>query len=117
MSKMRRAVGAHYGLSEWVAQLLTAVVMLVLLVYLVGAWLVIAPSNFSQLQQFVTTEYIRVPAMVFVLALIWHAWIGGKSVIIDYLSNDTIRLIKITGLACYLVACIIWAASIFWGTV
>ncbi len=113
---IRRAVGAHYGATEWAAQLLTAAVMVVCTDYLIIAWIVVGPDSHAELAAFVRSDSVRLPLMLMVVALVWHAWIGGKSIMMDYLRHDWFRLLKITALACWLVVCLAWAAGVLWGS-
>ena len=111
---LRPAVGAHYGLVDWVLLLLTAVVMIVALLVLLIMALVFAPNSHESLRAFVAWEPARLTLMLFILALAWHAWVGGRSVLMDYIPNDSLRLLKSVALFCYLVICVLWAASVLW---
>ena len=115
MTARRRAIGAHYGVSEWAMQLLTAVVMILCMAYLAAAWLLVQPASHQQLAAFIGNDLVRLPLMLMILALVWHAWIGAKSVMMDYLPWDWFRLAKLAGAACYLVICLVWAAGTLWG--
>lgn len=111
----KRSIGARYGLADWAAQLLSALCMLVCLAYLLAVFLVCSPDTYQELRDFVRWESVRVPLLLFILALAWHAWIGGRSVIMDYIPHDGLRLAKTAGLFIYLLMCVLWAAGILWG--
>ena len=112
--KLRQVVGAHQGLPFWVGQLLSALIMLVCLIWVSIAYLVIQPSGHEDLAHFVTDNVVRVPATLGMLALVWHAWLGGKSILMDYLPWTTFRIFKYIGLISYLLMCLVWIIGVMW---
>lgn len=112
---MRKVVGAHRGLPFWVGQSLSAVVMLVCIAWIAVAFAVIGPSGHEGLTAFVTANVVRVPATLAILAVAWHAWLGARSVLMDYVPWMGLRMLKYVGTICYLVLCTIWLVGIMWG--
>jgi len=108
-------VGAHYGLGDWLLQRLTAVVMATYTVGLVICLLVHVPGSYADWKAMFTGSVMRVATMVFVLALLYHAWVGMRDIIMDYLKSAGLRLVVETGVGLVLVFYAVWAASILWG--
>ena len=109
---VKRGIGAHYGLHDWLAQRATAVVMLIMGIALDVAVLVYWPTDFESWREMMRAEWVRVTAFLFVVALAWHAWIGVRDIFMDYLKNDAFRLMKHIGAIVWLAVCVVWAARI-----
>lgn len=114
MTRIRQVVGTKKGMASWAGQSLTALVMIVIIAYLVVAYAVVAPSGHEGLVSFVGADYIRVPATVGALAVVWHAWLGAKSVVMDYIKFPWLRIAKYLASIIYLLACIIWFTGVVW---
>lgn len=105
-------VGAHYGLRDWLAQRVSAVVMTVAAVMLFVALLTTAPQGYEAWRGFIMQGWVRILLLLTVLSLVWHAFIGARDIFMDYLANDLFRLVKTIGIIIYLLVCLLWAASI-----
>ena len=46
------------------------------------------------------------------LSLLFHAWVGARDIILDYVKPFAFRMVKLTSLALYLIAMGIWAFNI-----
>jgi len=110
----RIVVGAHAGLSEWLAQRGTAVAMALSLVLWVACFAAVSPSGYEAWSQFMGSQWIRVLTFVFFASLAWHAWIGGRDIFMDYIKHDGFRMAKHFGLIVWLGACLVWTAGILW---
>lgn len=108
----RIPVGAHYGLRDWLVQRVSAVVMAAAAAVLFIALTVAAPQGFEAWRDFIMQGWVRILLLLTVVALVWHAFIGGRDIFMDYLKHDLLRLVKMVGLAIYLLVCLLWAASI-----
>ena len=105
-------VGAHYGLRGWIAQRISAAFLIVAIVAIAVALLVVRPDGFEQWRAFVLSGWVRILLFCSVLAIVWHAYIGARDIIMDYIPGDMLRLLKTAAVLCYLVACLAWAARI-----
>jgi len=54
--------------------------------------------------------------MFFVAALLYHAWVGMRDIVMDYVKPTGIRLGLQAVIGGALLFQLIWAASILWGT-
>ena len=105
-------VGAHYGLRDWIAQRATAAILVVAIATIGGALLICAPSGYDEWRAFVGAEWVRILLFLSVLAVAWHAFIGARDILMDYIKHDAFRLFKTVGCIVYLLACVVWAARI-----
>jgi succinate dehydrogenase / fumarate reductase membrane anchor subunit len=53
--------------------------------------------------------------MLFFLALLYHAWVGVRDIIMDYVKPTGIRLALQTLVGTALVFYLVWSVSILWG--
>lgn len=111
----RRAVtGAHYGLKDWLAQRVTAVLMTLYLIGLAGALCIVAPQDYAAWKSLFSHQVMCIATFVFFICVFWHAWIGMRNILMDYVHPVAIRLtvqiLVITALLFYLV----WTADILW---
>ena len=110
-------VGAHYGVGDWLLQRLTAVVMaLYTMVVFIGVMLV-PPRSYADWQALFSPALFRVATMLFVAALLYHAWVGMRDILMDYLRATGIRLASQAAVGLVLFFYLIWSASILWGAV
>ena len=111
----RQVVGAHYGLRDWLAQRVTAVIMAVYT--LIILWTVAdAPQmDYAQWKALWQAPLVRYATVLFMASLLLHAWIGLRNIFMDYVKNAGLRLalyvIVIVALAWYGA----WSVQILWG--
>jgi succinate dehydrogenase / fumarate reductase membrane anchor subunit len=114
----RLVVGAHYGLRDWLAQRLTAVILAVYLLFLV-IYVVVAVRaaggfGYEQWAAMFAPVWMKVVTLIALLALMYHAWIGMRDVWMDYVRATGIRLGLQLLTILWLVFCAIWSAQILW---
>lgn len=110
----RVVVGAHYGLSDWLAQRVTAVVMVVYTMVFLGALICSAPLDFVQWKSLFGGGAMRVLTVLFFLSLFYHAWIGMRDILMDYIQPTGVRLFLEVLVILALVGYTIWTISILW---
>lgn len=111
----RLVVGAHYGLRDWLAQRVTAIVMALYTVLLLGLFL--AGSNFSYegWAGLFAQQWFKLATFSVVLALLYHAWVGMRDIWMDYVTHNVfVRLVFQVATILWLVACAGYAAQILW---
>jgi succinate dehydrogenase / fumarate reductase, membrane anchor subunit len=113
----RLVVGAHYGVRDFIAQRLTAIV-LVAFVLLLIVRLALARTHgtigYDEWAGLFVPAWMKVCTFLAALALIYHAWIGMRDVWMDYVRPAGIRLGLEFLTILWLVFCAIWAAQILW---
>jgi succinate dehydrogenase / fumarate reductase membrane anchor subunit len=107
-------VGAHYGTGDWLLQRLTGIVMAIFTVAFVGCLVWHAPASYADWHALFSRSIIRVGTMLFFMALLYHAWVGMRDIVMDYVKPAGLRLILELGVGLALVFYLIWAALILW---
>jgi succinate dehydrogenase / fumarate reductase membrane anchor subunit len=58
---------------------------------------------------------MRLASFVFFVSLFWHAWIGVRDILMDYVKSTAVRLGLQIVTILLLVAYMAWAVQILWG--
>lgn len=111
----RVVVGAHYGLSDWLAQRISAVVMVIYSVVLTGYLLLQDHVDYDLWIGLYSSQWMRTFTLLFLLALFYHAWIGVRDIVMDYVKPASIRLVIHVSVILALVVYTIWSVQILWG--
>ena len=114
MTTRRIVVGAHYGLRDWLAQRVTAVVLLAYTVLLLGTLLFTPELGYGAWAGLFASAWMKVATLLAVLALIWHAWVGVRDIYMDYVKPTGARLGLQVVTVVALVGYAIWAVIILW---
>lgn len=111
----RIVTGAHYGLRDWLVQRVTAAVMALYLLSLAG-WLLMQPAfGYDIWSELFAGSLMRSFSLLFLLSLFYHAWIGVRDIVMDYVKPAGIRLLVHVLVILTLILYVIWAAQILWG--
>lgn len=110
----RQLVGAHYGLRDWLAQRVTAIVM-ALYTLLLLALLLNAPAiDFAAWRQLFAPQWMKLATLLFLASLYLHAWVGVRNIFMDYIKSAGLRLTLYVLAIGWLVACAGWSMQILW---
>lgn len=113
MNRSHRGGGsAHRGLGEWLLQRLSAVYLGGFTLWLVLRLSIAAPSDFAAWKAWISTGGVRLAFALFFLSVLVHAWVGMRSVFLDYLKPLWVRSVTQLLLAFGLLALAFWAAQI-----
>jgi succinate dehydrogenase / fumarate reductase, membrane anchor subunit len=113
---VRRAiVGAHYGWMDFLAQRITAVVMVVYTLLVLAIALYHGGIDYARWQALFTHTAFRITTLLFALALLWHAWIGMRDIWMDYIKPTALRLTLEVLTVIALMANAGWVVLILWG--
>ena len=107
-------VGAHYGIGDWLLQRLTAIVMAVYTVGIVACLVWHAPSTYGEWRAIFAGTVVKLATIVFVIALLYHAWVGMRDILMDYVKPTGLRVLLQMGVVLSLLFYLAWAASILW---
>ena len=110
----KNPVGAHYGLGDWLLQRLTAVVMALYTVIVAICILTSAPATYTQWKGMFAGSLMRIGTMLFFMALLYHAWVGMRDILMDYIRATGLRLALQCAVALMLLFYLVWSASILW---
>jgi len=110
----RIVTGAHYGLRDWLAQRITAVIMAVYSVIVVFVLLTGKPITYGVWRDLFAQGWMRVATLLFAASLAWHAWVGMRDILMDYIKPDGLRLSLQVGTLLVIAAYLGWAIQILW---
>ena len=111
----RHTVGAHYGITDWLIQRLTAIVMVAYTVLLLGIAMWKGGIDYSLWQALFGNSAFKLASFLFMVALLYHAWIGMRDIYMDYLKHVGVRLAFETVTVIVLVGYLGWTLQILWG--
>jgi succinate dehydrogenase / fumarate reductase membrane anchor subunit len=110
----RVIVGAHYGTRDWLAQRVTAAIMAV---YTVVALFVLVPRlpfTYESWKALFAQGWMRIATLLFAASLAWHAWVGVRDILMDYVKHDGTRLTLQVLTILLLAGYVSWAIEILW---
>jgi len=110
----RTVVGAHYGLKDWLAQRVSAVVMAVYTIVFGVVWLLGGPFSYNSWKSLFSQGWMRFATLLFVLSMLYHAWVGVRDIWMDYVKNTGLRLLLEVVTVLWLVGCGGWAVQVLW---
>jgi succinate dehydrogenase / fumarate reductase membrane anchor subunit len=114
MVTRRHAVGAHYGLTDWLLQRLSAVVMALYTVLLLVIVLWSGGLDYSLWTDLFSHNGFKLASFLFMVSLLYHAWIGVRDILMDYIKPAGIRLLLETITVVLLLAYLGWTLQILW---
>ena len=106
--------GAHYGVKDWLMQRVTAVVMVVYTLFMVGYLLLQPTLDFASWQGLFQHLTVRLASLLFFLSLLLHAWVGMRDIFMDYVHPTVIRLMLHVVVILALIVYAAWAIQILW---
>jgi succinate dehydrogenase / fumarate reductase membrane anchor subunit len=111
----RIVVGAHYGLRDWLAQRVTAVLM-ALFTLLVLAQIIFSKGSlgYDKWAGIFSAQWMKVLTFTVIIALLYHAWVGVRDIWMDYVKAVSVRLSLQVFSIVWLVGCAGWAIQVIW---
>ncbi|RJF98753.1 succinate dehydrogenase, hydrophobic membrane anchor protein [Noviherbaspirillum saxi] len=111
----RLVVGAHYGLRDWMAQRVTAIVMAIYTIILLVAFLTGSNFSYEGWAGLFAHQWFKLATFVTFVSLLYHAWVGMRNIWMDYVTKSVAaRLVLQVATLLWLVGCAGWAAQIIW---
>ncbi|MFY7866830.1 succinate dehydrogenase, hydrophobic membrane anchor protein [Roseateles sp.] len=110
----RIVVGAHYGLRDWLAQRVTAVLMAVFTVALLVQFLMPGELGYDHWASIFSSQWMKILTFVTIVSLAFHAWVGVRDIWMDYVKPVALRLTLQVLTLVWLVGCAGWAIQVLW---
>jgi succinate dehydrogenase / fumarate reductase, membrane anchor subunit len=110
----RLVVGAHYGLRDWLAQRITAVVMAVYTIVLLFWFFAAHNFSYEGWAGIFSLQWMKLATFVALLCLFYHAWVGIRDIWMDYVKPMGVRLFLQVLTILWLIGCAGYAAQILW---
>ena len=110
----RIVVDAHYGLRDWLAQRVTAVLMALFTVVLLAQFLMPGELGYDRWAGIFSQQWMKVLTFVVIISLAYHAWVGVRDIWMDYVKSVALRLTLQVVTLVWLVGCAGWAIQVLW---
>lgn len=112
------------GLSDWLIQRVSAVIIAVYMIGMLGYLICAGDLDYSAWKAFMGSICMQIANTLLVIAVAAHTWIGLWGVTTDYLTRLTfgnaataVRLIAQMAIALALAAYLLWGLALIWGGV
>ena len=100
------------GFKAWVIQRVTAVYIALFVLYAVVHFAVDAPADVTAWRAWMASPVVSMALLLFFAALLMHAWIGIRDVLIDYVQPLSIRVVVLSAFATALIGTGLWVAQV-----
>lgn len=100
------------GLRPWLVQRFTAVYMLAFIVFALSHFAFDAPHSYVAWQAWMTGPWVLITTALFFVALLLHAWVGLRDVVLDYVKPLALCVGVLAALSFTLVGLALWMLNI-----
>lgn len=111
----RIVTGAHYGLRDWLIQRVSAVIMALYALFITAYALLQPHLDYDSWTRMFSSNILRSFTLLTLLALYYHAWIGVRDIVMDYVKPAGVRLVIHVLVILALLLYVIWSVQILWG--
>lgn len=106
---------SHRGLTDWLIQRVSAVVMTVYSIGLIFFVLMHSDLSFMDWHGLFARTWVKIATLLFLLSLLFHAWVGMWTIFTDYVKCYVVRLVLHVIVLLALIACFFGGVLILWG--
>lgn len=100
------------GLRPWVIQRVSSIYIALFAVYLVYCSLTAVQVDFESWREWLFDPANSVGVGLFIIAILFHAWIGARDVVLDYVHNIMMRIFVLALIVGVLAGSGLWAFRI-----
>lgn len=100
------------GLRPWVIQRVSSVYIALFVVYLVYCSFTAGQADFEAWRVWLFDPFNSVGIGLFIIAVLFHAWIGVRDVVLDYVHNIMLRIFALALVVGVLAGSGLWAFRI-----
>lgn len=100
------------GMRAWLLQRLSAFYLAIVLLAALIWWFTTDSISYEGWRQLIGHPFIAVILALFFLALLFHAWVGIRDVMVDYIPHIGVRLVLLLSIAGILLAMAMWTTFI-----
>lgn len=103
------------GFRAWMWQRLSAIYLALYILYVLLQMLIAPPGDHLAWRTWIGFAPMLLATGLFFLALLLHAWIGVRDVLLDYAKPALLRLVLLALVLIFLIACGLWLLVILQG--
>lgn len=96
------------GLRAWLLQRITALYMVVYLFAAVIIFLGHAPADYASWSNLFTHPVSNIATIFLFAAVFYHAWVGVRDILVDYVQLQPIRFAALTLVSLVLLGLMLW---------
>lgn len=96
------------GLRPWMIQRVSAVYLALYVLYIFFCWVVNDPFNQANWLGWLSQPVNNIALALFLIAMLWHAWIGVRDIVLDYIPNVAFRLLALSLIGATLIGSGLW---------
>jgi succinate dehydrogenase / fumarate reductase membrane anchor subunit len=100
------------GLRAWFLQRVSAIYLLLFILFSLQHMIVCPPQDFAAWQGWVAQPLVGLGLLLFFASVLLHAWVGFRDVLIDYLHPTALRVSLLTLAGFVLFGCALWVLQI-----
>lgn len=100
------------GLRPWLVQRFTAVYMLAFILFALVHFAFDAPHSYVAWHTWMTGTWVLITTTLFFVALLLHAWVGLRDVVLDYVKPLALRVGVLAALGFILIGLALWMLNI-----
>lgn len=100
------------GLRAWMVQRFTAVYMLLFVLFALLHFIFNRPHSYDDWHGWISGPFVLAVTALFFVALLLHAWVGLRDVLMDYVRVLPLRVALLASLAFLLIGLGLWALRI-----
>lgn len=104
----------HQGLRDWAIQRVSAILMAIYIINLVIFLLIHPDLSYQEWHSLFSHLWLKVASIIFLLSLLYHAWIGIWIVFTDYIKPFVLRAFLDFLVLLMLAASFVWGVMILW---
>jgi len=101
-----------HGYRAWFLQRVSALYIVLCLLFIIGFVCISPVNSFEQWRSFFYSPVTNILILLFFIAIMVHAWIGIRDVVLDYVHSVVLRLIALNILMAFLISMSVWASYI-----
>jgi len=96
------------GLRPWIIQRVSAVYIALYIIYFTLLVFIDNPVSAEDWSSWVVMPLNNISLGLFLVAVLWHAWIGVRDIVLDYVPNVVSRLMVLTIVGCIILGSGLW---------
>ena len=103
------------GLRDWLVQRVSAVILAVYTLFLIGYILFHPGIDYQQWLALFQSTWMKIASLLVLLSLMLHAWVGLWTILTDYIKCVYLQLTLYVLVLIALFSFVVWGVQILWG--
>lgn len=100
------------GLRPWVIQRVSAIYIVLFILYSLSSLMMAESFSFESWKGWLYNPFNTTVVGIFIIALLFHAWIGVRDVVLDYVHYIMLRIFILAMLMGVIIGSALWAFRI-----